>query len=365
MSACSAKEQEVWKDHLLERISAENCDLVEGRLTHQDIFSSLSLDIRSIDTLLGLPHGFVRRMSVQRAATLGPKATLHQVVIKNTEAQRLPDISQSSTSLPMARSQSHLSTNHITTLAPRRGERIRLETTLSDVWTKDVLPYPGMCPRRAENPIRASANSVMRKLSMASIASNFSSRRTMSFSSMSRLHMDDDAMTPYGCSRPASRKSSAPREIRPGPPLVDFHNAPDAFLPTDFELQGMPSSRRRRFVNRSMHNNERAAERSHRRSRRLSSAPSPHNPPHETFASFNIRKVSNKAATPLNNGTVPIDDGIVEALPKPRKLKKPEQPPPSSPSQPSQGSLSMTAKRGFKSKTRFLKLLDRGLSLGR
>jgi hypothetical protein len=93
----------------------------------------------------------------------------------------------------MHRSQSLLTTNRIPVLAPSRADRIRLEALLADVWTREILPFPGMTGRaRNEHLVRASASSMMRKLSVASIASNFTKRS----GSMASLHMtaEDDEL---------------------------------------------------------------------------------------------------------------------------------------------------------------------------
>ncbi|OJD35469.1 rho guanyl nucleotide exchange factor [Diplodia corticola] len=254
LSACSAEEEEVWKTSLRSRVAAENSDLIEGRSSVQDVFSSLLLDLKSIGTTFGPPNNFSRKMSIRRAATLGPKMHPQQVIIKNTQAQKRTDSAQSAASLPVGRSQSQLSASKLVpTFAPRRGERIRLETIISDVWTKDTLPYPGMGPRRGDNPIRASANSVMRKLSMASITSNFSrrsdfSKRSGSYASLSQLRREE-----AGRSRP--RRKSPPSAMRKSVSVpgikVDFHTAPDAFLPADFELiTPLKNSQQRRRGNR-------------------------------------------------------------------------------------------------------------------
>lgn len=65
---------------------------------------------------------------------------------------------------------------------------------MTDVWTRDILPYPGMTGRaRGEHLVRASASSMMRKLSVASIASNFTKRS----GSMASLHLtNEDDETP-------------------------------------------------------------------------------------------------------------------------------------------------------------------------
>ncbi|KAK8239174.1 hypothetical protein HDK77DRAFT_463100 [Phyllosticta capitalensis] len=233
LSACSAEEEMVWKQTLRSHIAAENSDIVEGRSCMQDLFSSLSIDLRCLGASFGTPDSLTRKMALRRAATVGPKMHLQQVIIKNTQAQKRPEVTQSTSSLPVGRSHSTMtSTSLMPTLAPRRGERIRLETAIGDVWTKESIPYPGMGPRRAENPIRASANSVMRKLSMASIASNFS-KRSGSYNSLSQLRKDD----PWRSKR-RSPSGSLSQSASPAPPCikVDFHNAPDQFLPADFEL---------------------------------------------------------------------------------------------------------------------------------
>ncbi|KAK8180952.1 hypothetical protein BC567DRAFT_241687 [Phyllosticta citribraziliensis] len=243
LSACSAEEEMVWKKTLKSHISAENSDLVEGRSCMQDLFSSLSVELKCLGASFGTPDSLTRKMALRRAATVGPKMHLQQVIIKNTQAQKRPDVSQSTSSLPVGRSQSTMTSNTlIPTLAPRRGERIRLETVIGDVWTKESIPYPGMGTRRAENPIRASANSVMRKLSMASIASNFSSKRSGSYNSLSQLRKDD----PWK-SRRRSPSGTLSKPASPAPPCikVDFHSAPEQFLPADFELV-TPNNRTRR-----------------------------------------------------------------------------------------------------------------------
>jgi hypothetical protein len=211
----------------------------------QEMFSSLVLDIKSLGPVFGHTDSMVRRMSVHRAATLGAKTNLSQVIIKNTQAEKLQQSPPTFSPGVVARSQSLLSSNHIPTLAPRRAERIRLETTMEDVWTKDALPFPGMSNRRVENQIRASANSVMRKLSMASIASNFS-RRSPSFSSMSNTRSEDSYGSRVHKVSQGNLRAHPARSRRPAPAVVDFHNAPAAFLPVDFELEDTRSIGRSR-----------------------------------------------------------------------------------------------------------------------
>ncbi|KAL6708806.1 hypothetical protein ACN47E_002213 [Coniothyrium glycines] len=252
LSACTSQEENVWKRQLRERIVYETHDFVEGQSTMQDMFTSLSLELKSLGPVFGHANTLVRRMSVHRAATLGAKTNINQVIIKNTQAQKSPEVPLPFSPGTVTRSQSYMSSNFVPTLAPRRAERIRLENTLEDVWTKESLPFPGMANRRVESQIRASANSVMRKLSMASIASNFS-RRSPSFSSVSNTLSEDSIST--RAHKPVHGVMEAPSAIERqfAPAVVDFHNDPAAFLPVDFELEETrSSSRRRRLANRAV-----------------------------------------------------------------------------------------------------------------
>jgi len=126
-------------------------------------------------------------MSIHRATTIGQMTGLCQVLIKNTTAAR--EMGHSAASAAINRSQSLLTTKRIPVLAPFRGERIRLEGLLADVWTRDLLPFPGMVGR-SRGDVRTSASSIMRKLSVASIASNFS-KRSSSLASIHRAADDE------------------------------------------------------------------------------------------------------------------------------------------------------------------------------
>jgi hypothetical protein len=80
--------------------------------------------------------------------------------------------------------------------------------------------------------MRASANHVMRKFSMASITSNFSSKRSTSYTSLGSWRKDESAVNEMG----RRDNSLTVRSNSHRPALVSFHTAPDAFLPADFEL---------------------------------------------------------------------------------------------------------------------------------
>ncbi|KAI1134562.1 Dbl homology domain-containing protein [Hypoxylon sp. FL0543] len=177
MTACSSKEEIEWRTRLAHYNSVESNDLSEPIF-----YSSIFLNIKSLGTIFGKPGTIARRLSIHRATTVGPKSPLYQVILKNTSTMK--DNSSTNTTSQINRSQSLLTTNsRIPVLAPSRGDRARVEALLADVWSRKVLPFPGITSRsRSEHLVRSSASSVMRKLSVASITSSFAKRSVSSTS---------------------------------------------------------------------------------------------------------------------------------------------------------------------------------------
>lgn len=195
MTACSPKEEMEWRSRL------DRAGNTVEDVRDMSVFGSLELEMKSLGSVFGKPgkrdryddylattvysNGrgsgtSARRLSIQRATTVASKAPLYQVVLKNTSFVR--DGAATSTSgLAINRSQSLLTTNtRLPVLTPSRGDRARLEALLSDVWSREVLPFPGMAGRsRSEHLVRAS--SVMRKLSVASLTGSFSKRSGSGF----------------------------------------------------------------------------------------------------------------------------------------------------------------------------------------
>lgn len=198
LSACSAREEEVWRSRLLAWSTAEGQKQAEAQPFPPILYSMLSLDLKAIGRVSGHPGTLARQLSVQRAATVGSKADVCLVVIKDTHALKELGGTQLRSSSSINRSQSLLLPNRITVLSPKRAERISMEQFLEGVWTRDVLPYPGMIYRRGDFLIRASASSMMRKLSRASKTSNVSKRSASQTSianlTTSRLDLTEDEM---------------------------------------------------------------------------------------------------------------------------------------------------------------------------
>jgi hypothetical protein len=72
-------------------------------------------------------------------------------------------------------------------LVPPWAERARLEAILADVWSRKILPFPGMTTRsRSEHLVRSSASTMMRKLSAASLTNPFTKRSASTANSTRR-----------------------------------------------------------------------------------------------------------------------------------------------------------------------------------
>ncbi|OHE97807.1 RhoGEF domain-containing protein [Colletotrichum orchidophilum] len=185
MTACSPREQEEWRSRLSIARTGEQEQI------DPNLYSSMSLNLKSLGTVFRKPGTIARRISIHRATTVGPKSPLCQVILKNTSVMR--DNPDAASTASINRSQSLLITNpRIPVLAPPRSERARLEALMSDIWSRDILPFPGMTGRsRSEHLVRSSASTMMRKLSVASIASSFA-KRSNSVASMGKLIPDDD-----------------------------------------------------------------------------------------------------------------------------------------------------------------------------
>ncbi|MCJ1311062.1 hypothetical protein MMC25_004732 [Agyrium rufum] len=199
LSACSAQEETAWKTHLLNLSSVDDEVLMDDSRVPPTASAMLALEMKSIGSILGQPGTLARRISIQRAATVGPRTNVYQVFIKNTHALRDGVDPLGAAYSNVGRSKSLLTTNRIPILAPKRLDRVRMEHDLSKVWTKDQLPYPGMAGTRGEHLIRASASSMMRKLSRASAASGLS-KRSVSVTSMPTSRFGDvpDSLRMYG-----------------------------------------------------------------------------------------------------------------------------------------------------------------------
>ncbi|KAK6842410.1 Dbl homology domain-containing protein [Apiospora arundinis] len=234
MTACTPKEEMEWRTRLTGLIPNEPHDHPEAPLC-----SSLSLDIKSLGTVFGKPGTVARRLSIHRATTVGPKSSLCQVILKNTTL--LKDPASAGAVSPINRSQSLLTTNsRIPILSPGRGERARLEALLADVWSRTVLPFPGITNRsKSEYLVRSSASAMKRKLSVASITNTFL-KRTPSTTSVGKAREKLAADRASDRDHHAAEESSGQARTTAGSPtLVCDFSTPELSLEDDFDyVQG-------------------------------------------------------------------------------------------------------------------------------
>ena len=204
MTACTPKEETEWRSRLDRPEEADAPETAESAP-----YSTVIFDIKSLGAVFGKPgnkspfSGFssclgtykvssgtvARRVSIHRATTVGAKSPLCQVILKNTSTQK--DMSSSISKRPLNRSKSLMThTSRAPVLAPSRGERTRLESLLSDVWSRNILPFPGITSRyKSEHLVRNSATTMMRKLSVANITSSLG-KRSMSVPNAAKANDD-------------------------------------------------------------------------------------------------------------------------------------------------------------------------------
>jgi hypothetical protein len=113
-----------------------------------------------------------RSMSARSSA----KRDLDYVIIKKTHNPLHDENVRHFHEGQIQRSRSVARENIPTILAPLRQDRVRLERSIADVFTRDVLPYPGMLVTRADY---LRTHSLMRGLSFRT---PFNSRRSSSIS---------------------------------------------------------------------------------------------------------------------------------------------------------------------------------------
>ena len=181
--------------------------------------SILCWDIRSLGPVLGLPGTLIRQQSIKRARTVNQRNNACQIIIKNTFSLKDTGVNSMGRTRTLSRSKSLMSTNRIPLLAPKRGDRQRMEQKLSEVWTKECLPYPGMAGHLGGHLIRTSATSVMRKISMANSTSNVSfadsvKRRQVTFGSLAETDVDSMQSTDSRVDQMDGASSPAPKNIK-------------------------------------------------------------------------------------------------------------------------------------------------------
>ncbi|KKA19997.1 Rho guanyl nucleotide exchange factor [Rasamsonia emersonii CBS 393.64] len=176
LSASSATEERHWKTELLRASAMSPSALPTLSLEPRGLFLlSLSLvPLGRIDSPLAV---LARRPSTRSMSTRSSvKRHLERVIIKKTHNPLHDEDVRQLHEGGIQRSRSVARENSPTVLAPLRQDRVRLERSIADIFTRDVLPYPGMLVTRADY---LRTQSLMRGLSFRT---PFNSRRSSSIS---------------------------------------------------------------------------------------------------------------------------------------------------------------------------------------
>ena len=205
MCACTAREEERWKEEL------SRASKLDGTAPPASDSTFLAFNPRSLGFIFGQPGSLARRMSAERTAILDNSRACCEVIIRNTHSSREGQDSPKPASASFNRSASLLITSRIPVLCPERVDRVRLEHALEDVWTKDMLPFPGMTIHRMGNFVRVSKKSVMRKLSKASTNTQ-SDKHSLSCTSLDDPFIEDSNLVE---NQPAASRAATEHEITP------------------------------------------------------------------------------------------------------------------------------------------------------
>ncbi|EEP78643.1 predicted protein [Uncinocarpus reesii 1704] len=173
-SACSEKEETEWVRHLLLQIAPEQEAQPEAAaepVGESVIYFTLN-PLQAVvldDRLLNV----ARRSSVHGTLVTVANPDYLRIHIKGTAAFPTPN---QPTCPPLGRSQSVQNPRRDVVLAPKRQKRIKMEKRLADIWTRDIIPYPGM---PLESFMRTSTDVLMGKFtSLPPFARRTNSNRT-------------------------------------------------------------------------------------------------------------------------------------------------------------------------------------------
>ncbi|KAF7715837.1 Uncharacterized protein PECH_006009 [Penicillium ucsense] len=160
-SASSATEEKVWQTEILKCSAAiTEKGLVQAGWRPRE-FSVLNLPLVSLHQLRYQVSSLARRSSMD-VATVARKTRVQDVVIKKTRLPYQADVVDPSPEGEIERPKTTVPPGAVVVVA-KRAERIRLEALISDIYTREVLPFPGMGLSRSDQFRR---RSIMRHLSI-------------------------------------------------------------------------------------------------------------------------------------------------------------------------------------------------------
>ncbi|KMU73247.1 hypothetical protein CISG_09980 [Coccidioides immitis RMSCC 3703] len=159
-SACSEKEETEWLRNLIIQINPEQearSETVGQPVRNSFIYFALK-PLQAV-ILNGRLLSVARRSSIHGTLITTGSPDYLPIHIKGTTA--LP--TNQATRPPLGRSQSVQNSRRDIVLAPKRQKRVKMEKRLVDIWTRDVVPYPGMPLGIGESFMRTSTDVLMGK----------------------------------------------------------------------------------------------------------------------------------------------------------------------------------------------------------
>ncbi|PWY88352.1 rho guanyl nucleotide exchange factor [Aspergillus heteromorphus CBS 117.55] len=141
LSASSACEEKKWKTEIL-KSAAASTNMQKTVSAKLKAYSFLTLELIPLTGVAGLTPCLPRRPSMQALATSRAQVDSQNIVIKNTHCPHRYRIS-GPVGGEIERPKTPISCSAFI-LTAHRQDRIRLERAISSVYTRDVLPYPGM-----------------------------------------------------------------------------------------------------------------------------------------------------------------------------------------------------------------------------
>ncbi|KAJ5169891.1 uncharacterized protein N7500_002674 [Penicillium coprophilum] len=158
LSASSAVEEKQWNTEIL-KMSAALVEMAQPRMWEPGKHSFLALPLVPLDHVQYTVSSMARRS--MDSTTISRKSHVQHVVIKKTHYPRHTELVLQAEG-EIERPKTPIDRSALT-LTARRIDRIRLERLISEVYTGDVLPSPGMVLGRGDLFRRGS---IMRRLSL-------------------------------------------------------------------------------------------------------------------------------------------------------------------------------------------------------
>ncbi|KAJ5868861.1 hypothetical protein N7534_003414 [Penicillium rubens] len=147
LSASSAAEEKQWNTDIL-KVSAALAETAQPRTWEPRKHSFLALPLLPLDQVQYTVSSMARRSSMD-SVTISRKFRVQHVVIKKTHYPRHTEEPVMQTEGEIERPKTPVDRSALT-LTARRIDRIRLERLISDVYTADLLPFPGMVLGRGD-----------------------------------------------------------------------------------------------------------------------------------------------------------------------------------------------------------------------